>query len=346
MIFERKIGSVIERYFETDDAPILIIEGARQVGKSYIIREMGSKHYKNYVEINMTEDKECSKLFQDVHSTKDIYYTVQAICGKPLGDYNDTLIFIDEIQEYSHLITLLKFLKKEHRYKFIASGSLLGAELRKTTSIPIGSISTVRMFPMDIEEFMWANGIQDDLVQEIKKMICNLESIPDGLHRRMMDLFKDYLICGGLPYCVDLFLNHRDIVMLRNAHKDIYELYGNDASKYDYENKMHTKAIFDSIPSSIENKRKRVFAKDIEGKEHARFDDYKDDFDNLVDSGVVLQVTCCTNPVFPLRESSKRNLLKLYMCDVGALTYLLYRYNVKPLRGDIPQINLAMCMSV
>lgn len=340
MIFKRKISSVIERYFETDDAPILIVEGARQIGKSYIIREMGSKRYRNYVEINMTEDKEGHKLFQNVHSTKDLYYTVQAISEKALGDYNDTLIFLDEIQEYGHLLTLLKFLRTEHRYKFIASGSLLGVELRKTASIPIGSISTVRMYPMDIEEFMWANGIQEDLIQEIKKMVDCSETIPDGLHKRMMELFKDYLVCGGLPYCVDLFLQHGDIVMLRNAHRDIYELYGNDASKYDFENKMHTKAVFDSIPSNIENKRKRIFAKDIEGKEHARFSDYKDDFDNLVDSGVVLQVTCCTNPVFPLRESSKRNLLKLYLCDVGILTYLLYRYNVKPLREDTPQVNL------
>ena len=340
MIFERKISSEIEQYFKTDDAPILIIDGARQVGKSFIIHEIGTRYYKNYVEVNMIQDKEGPKIFQDVHTTKDLYFTLQALAGKPLGNYDDTLIFLDEIQEYGHLLTMLKFLKKEHRYKFIASGSLLGVELKKTPSIPIGSISTVRMYPMDIEEFLWANGIQKDLIQEMKKMVSNKEPIPDGLHKRMMDLFKDYLICGGLPYCVNLFLQDKDIVKLRNAHKDIYELYGNDASKYDNENKSHTKAVFDSIPSSIENKRKRVFAKDIEGKEHARFDDYKDDFDNLVDSGVVLQVTCCSNPIFPLKESSKRNLLKLYMCDVAILTYLLYRNNIKPLREDLPQINL------
>ncbi|WP_400227926.1 ATP-binding protein [Methanomethylophilus alvi] len=340
VIFERKIGSAIEDYFETDDAPILVIDGARQVGKSFIIRELGKRHYKNFVEINMIEDKEGPGLFQNVHTTKDLYYTVQAIADRPLGDYDDTLIFLDEIQEYGHLLTLLKFLRMEHRYKFIVSGSLLGVELRKTSSIPIGSISTKRMFPMDIEEFLWANGIQRDLIDDLKDMIANTEEIPDGLHKRMMDLFKDYLICGGLPYCVDIFLQTRDVVKLRNVQKEIYELYGNDASKYDVKNKMHTKAVFDSIPSSIENKRKRVFAKDIEGKEHARFDDYKDDFDNLVDSGVVLQVTCCSNPVFPLRESSKRNLLKLYICDVGLLSCLLYRNNVRPLREDIPQINL------
>lgn len=155
-----------------------------------------------------------------------------------------------------------------------------------------------------------------------------------------MDLFKDYLISGGLPYCVDVFLENHDVVRLRDIQSEIYRLYGDDSSKYDDINKMHTKAVLDSIPSGIENKRKRVFAKDIEGKDNARINDYRDDFDTLVDSGVVLQVSCCSNPVFPLRESLKRNLLKLFMCDVGILTGLLYRYNVRPLREDIPQINL------
>lgn len=339
-LFERKISKEIEQYFVTDDAPILIIEGARQVGKSFIIRQLGRKYYKHFVEVNLVTDKEELKLFENIHSTKDLYYTVQAIAGKELGTYDDTLIFLDEIQENTSLITLLKFLRSEHKYKFIVSGSLLGVELRTTTSIPIGSISIERMYPMDIEEFLWANGIPKSLVDDIRTMVQNGESIPDGLHKRMMDLFKDYLICGGLPHCVDLFLSNHDVVQVRKTQKTIYDMYGDDASKYDLNNKMHTKAVLDSIPSSIENKRKRVFAKDIEGKENARFSDYKDDFENLVDSGVVLKVICCSNPVFPLRESSKRNLLKLYMCDVGILTCILYRNNVKPLREDIPQINL------
>lgn len=179
-----------------------------------------------------------------------------------------------------------------------------------------------------------------DLVSEMKAMVDGGVSIPDGLHRRMMDLFRDYLICGGLPACVSAFLETKDIAATRNIQRDIYEMYGNDAARYDLENKMRTKAVLDVIPSSIENKRKRIFAKDIEGKDKARFSDYKDDFENLVDSGVVLQVTCCSNPVFPLIESAKRNMLKLYLCDVGLLTWILFRYNVKPLRDDMSQINL------
>ncbi len=338
--YRRKMESVIEDYFNSDDAPVLIIEGARQTGKTALIRHMGQKRYAHYVEVNMVEDRNGPGYLMNVRSTKDIYFALQSISEEPLGEYGDTLIFLDEIQEYAHLLTLLKFLREDHRYKFIASGSLLGVELRKTSSIPVGSISTRRLYPMDFEEFLWANGIQDDLIAEMKGMVHDGISIPDGLHRRMIDLFRDYLICGGLPASTSVFLEKKDIALTRNVQKDIYEMYGNDAAKYDLENKMHTKALLDVIPSSIENKRKRIFAKDIEGKDKARFADYKDDFENLVDSGVALQVTCCSNPVFPLVESVKRNMLKLYLCDVGLLTWLLFRYNVKPLREDMPQINL------
>ena len=339
-VFDRKIESKIIDYFKTDGAPILILEGARQVGKSFIIRTLGKRYYKHYVEINLIRDSEEFEYFNNIKSTKDLYYTIQSVANEPLGDSSDTLVFLDEIQERNDLITLLKFIREDNRYKFIVSGSLLGVEFSKTASIPVGSVSTVRMYPMDLEEFLWANGIQKQLIRDLGEMIRKKDSIPEGLHRRMMDLFRDYLISGGLPYCVDLFLKDRDIISLRNAQKDILEMYGNDASKYDLKNKMHTKLVLDSIPSNIENKRKRIFAKDIEGKKNARFEEYKDDFDCLVDSGVVLRVDCCSNPVFPLIESFKRNLFKLYYADVGLLTFILYRNNVKPLREDMPQINL------
>ena len=339
-IFERKIEKVIEENLKDPDAPILLIQGARQVGKSFIIRRLASSCFKHFVEINMIEDKSGNRIFADITNTKDFYFAIQSVAGIPLGTYADTIIFLDEIQEYEQLFTLFKFLKQERRYRFIASGSLLGISLRRTPSIPIGSISIRNMYPMDFEEFLWAKGRTSEFTDEIKEMLRADKSLPEGVHRKLMDDFKDYLIAGGLPYCVDLFLSTMDIVKVRDAQLEIYSLYGDDATKYDIENRMHTKQIFDLVPSNIENKRKRIFARDIEGKIGARFEHYKDDFDDLVSSGVVLMVTCCTDPKFRLLESAKRNLLKLYLADVGILTALLYRYNVKPLREDIPQINL------
>ena len=339
-VFERKIESTIRRHFESADQRILLIEGACQIGKTYTIRRMGKACFKHFVEINMVQDIEGEKLFADIHSTKDLYYTVQSIAEEPLGDYGDTLVFLDEIQEYPHLFTLMKFLGEEKRYRFIASGSLLGVEFRRTASIPVGSVSVRRMYPMDLEEFLWANGVSKELIAEVRSQIDSGGPVTDGVHKRFMDLFRDYLISGGLPGCLSLFLRDRDLVSLRDAQSDIFRMYANDASKYDLEHRSHTRAILDMIPSSIENKRKRIFVKDIEGKEKARFSDYKDDFDDLVDSGVVLLTACCSKPAFPLRESAKRNLLKLYLADVGLLTGILYRYNAKPLREDLPQISL------
>ncbi len=339
-VFERKIEKRILDYFSSDDAPILLIEGVRQCGKTYVVERLGTERFKHFVKVNMVQDSQGPRLFENVRTVEDLYFTVQAVAGKELGTYDDTLVFLDEIQEYRGLFTLLKFLRADRRYRFIASGSLLGVELRRTPSIPIGSIDIVRMHPMDFEEFLWANGVQKSLISGVREQVMAERGITDGVHKRFMELFRDYLICGGLPYCVNVFLEKRDIVALRDAQGLILELYGDDASKYDEENRMHTKAILDLIPSNIENKRKRIFVKDIEDREDARFSDYADDFDCLVDSGVVLLTTCCSNPVFPLIQSAKRNLLKLYMADVGLLTGALYGYNAMALRDEGRNVDL------
>ena len=340
IIFKRKIEKTIEDYFNNPDSPILIIDGARQIGKTFVIRKLGKKHFKNYVEINMIEDKTNNRLFENVKNTKEFYFAIQSYHGKKIGDGENTLIFIDEIQEYPELFTLLKFINEEKKYRFIASGSLLGVTLKKTSSIPIGSISVKRMYPMNFEEFLWANDFDEDFIKELRDSVFKNKEVPLGIHNRILALFKDYLISGGLPQCVNLFLAKQDLISLRDTQKEIFEYYGDDATKYDLKNKLHTKAILDLIPSNIENKRKRIYFKDIEGIEKARFEKYQEDFDVLVASGVALETNCSSIPSFRLLESEKRNLVKLYLADIGVLTSLLYKYNVKAIIDDIPHINL------
>lgn len=340
MRFRRRIEGTILDYFKTDDAPILLIDGARQIGKSYIVRELGKEHYRNYVEINLAEDKDGNGIFRDIRDTRALYMAIQSISGRILGDSKDTLVFIDEVQEYPHILTMFKFLRQENRYKFIASGSLLGVTLRKSASIPVGSVSVRRMYPMNFTEFLWANGIDDDLIGQLQDASKGIVSVPDGIHLRMMRLFKDYLICGGLPYCVNLFLEGHEIVSVRDAQLEIFEMYKTDASRYDEENKLRTRLILDLVPSMIENKKKRIYAKDIESKDKARFANYREDFETLVCSGVVLETVCCANPAFRLLESAKRNMVKLYMADIGLLTAILYRYNVTPFISEQSPVNL------
>lgn len=338
--FERKIEKTIIDYFDDVNAPILVIEGARQVGKTYIIERLGKSRFEHFVSINMIEDKLGDRIFENVGSVEDLYFLIQAKCNEELGDASDTLIFIDEIQEYPNLFTLLKFLKTDGRFRFIASGSLLGITLRKTTSIPIGSIQMVRMYPLDFEEFLWAKGVSKSVIDEVRIDVQQRKPIPEGIHKIFLRHFKDYLISGGLPYCVNEFLSKKDIVSLRKIQEDIHALYSDDASKYDMKNRLHTRSIYDLVPSTVENKKKRIRLKDIENKSYSKYSEYQEDFESLIGSGIVIEVKCSADPRFPLIQTAKNSMLKLYMNDVGLLSCILFRNNIKPLLEDLPQVNL------
>ena len=168
MLF-RKIEKLIDEHLRSDSKKILLIDGARQIGKTYIIRHVGEKLFKNYIEINMVEDSLGDRLFENVKTVEDFYLQVSMTKGEKMGSKEDTLIFIDEIQAYPHLLTLLKFLSQDNKFTYIASGSLLGVTLSQTTSIPMGSIRKVRMFPLDFEEFLYANGMNELVISSIRK---------------------------------------------------------------------------------------------------------------------------------------------------------------------------------
>ena len=159
----RKIESLLNDYYSDQNAPIPIVDGARQIGKTFIVRHTASKHFLHYIEINLKDDYENQQLFAHVKSTHDFYLQLSALYGERLNDINDTIIFLDEIQTYPHLITLLKPLKQENRYRYIASGSLLGITL-KHIFIPMGSIQEIHMYPLDFEEFLYANNVGKDVI--------------------------------------------------------------------------------------------------------------------------------------------------------------------------------------
>ena len=202
----RKIQKRLEAYFTAGSNKILLIDGARQIGKSFIIRYMGQKHFKNYIEVNLWEDSLNSRLFADVKNVEDFYLRLSMFAGNKMGDAKDTLVFLDEIQEYPHLLTLLKFLKQGNRFTYIASGSRLGIALAKTSSIPIGSIETEHMYPLDFEEFLWANGFNEFSIQGIRNRFLSKAGLDEPMHAKMMDLFKKYLLIGGMPDAVNMFI--------------------------------------------------------------------------------------------------------------------------------------------
>lgn len=336
----RKIQAEIENYLKSNSNKILIIDGARQIGKTYIINYTGKKLFENYIEINMVEDFLGDKLFENVRTVDDFYLQVSMIAGDRMKEKNNTLIFIDEIQAYPHLLTLLKFLKQDDKFTYIASGSLLGVTLAKTTSIPMGSIEVRRMYPLDFEEFLISQGFNDFAINGIRKRFEAEESLDENTHAKLLDLFKKYLLVGGLPDAVNSYNKNKNIVEVRKIHDEIHEYYAVDASKYDKENSLKIRRIYDAIPSTLENKKKRVVIQDIENIKGKRFTDYKDEFDYLIHAGIALEVKAISTPVFPLLESSGKNLLKLYLNDVGLLTNVLYRNNVRAVLDDVKSINL------
>lgn len=336
----RKIQKYIENYFLEKSNKVLIIDGARQVGKSYIIRHTGKLYFDNYIEINLLEDLIKNKSFSNIRSVEDFYLQVSMIAGDKLKEKENTLIFLDEIQVYPELLTLLKFLKQDDKYTYIASGSLLGVTLAKTSSIPMGSIEIIHMSPLDFEEFLYANGFNEFVINIIKNKFLNLESLDEPTHNKILDLFKKYLLIGGLPDAINQYLKDYNIFKVRQIQTETHDYYAVDASKYDNENKLKIRRIYDMIPSVLENKKKRIVIKEIENKVGQRASYYQDEFDYLINSGITIDVTAISNPSFPLIETSKKNLLKLYLNDVGILTNILYKHNIRAVIDDIRSINL------
>ena len=338
----RKITSYIEEYLKSDTDKILILEGARQVGKSFSIREAGTRLFPNYVEINFVEDDEGEQLFKNIHKKEDFYLTLSMIAGNKLSDRDNTLVFFDEIQHYPQYLTMLKFLREDGRYRYIASGSLLGITLQDTTSIPVGSIIRKEMFQLDFEEFLIANGFGSEAITMLRHAYENRQSLTEENHNHVLDLFRRYLLVGGLPDVVNTYLDTHNIVRVREVQDGIGSLYADDASKYEKEHskKLLVRRIYEMIPSQMGNKKKRIVAQEIRGKEGDRFSQYQEEFEYLVSSGIALAVHAISNPHFPLSESLQKNLLKLYLNDVGLLTGLLYHNNIRPVLEDVRSINL------
>ncbi|MBQ6765396.1 MAG: DUF4143 domain-containing protein, partial [Paludibacteraceae bacterium] len=253
-----------------------------------------------------------------------------------------TLVFIDEIQAYEHLLTLVKFLMKENRFTYIASGSLLGVTLRKTSSVPMGSLDVEHMYPMDFEEFLYANGVGSDAIDFMKQSFESNQSLPESLHLKMLDYFKKYVLVGGLPKAVEVFVEERNIVEIRSVQKEVHDLYKVDAAKYEKDSGMALKIqrIYELLPSNLENKKKRLVFRNIDDKNWKRSSDYVEEIEYLISSGIALDVKAVSTPSYPLTENCSKNLLKMYFNDVGILSGLFFKNNIKAVMSDISSINL------
>ena len=196
------------------------------------------------------------------------------------------------------------------------------------------------MYPLDFEEFLYANGMNEFVIDAMRKKFEKLEPLDESMHKKIMDLFRKYLLVGGLPDAVNVYLEQKNIQAVREVQREIHSYYAADASKYDEEKNLMIRRVYDLIPSNMENKKKRVIAQKIENKRGKTFSDYVDEFEYLISAGIALKVQAISNPSFPLIESAGKNLLKLYLSDVGILTGILYGNNIRAILGDERSINL------
>lgn len=313
-MIKRKIDDYIRRYYQTT-RNALLITGARQTGKTYSIREFG-KSFKNFVEINFIETPEAVALFRGAKSSKDILLRLSAITSVPLVK-DETLVFFDEVQECPDIVTAIKFLVDEGSYRYILSGSLLGVELKDLRSEPVGYMGVKEMFPVDFEEFILCVGIRNSVIETLREAWRNRTPVDAFVHGKLMELFRLYLIVGGMPAAVDKYLQSNNLQAVMSEQQDILRLYKRDIAKYDPNNKLYIEEIFNLIPPELNAKNKRFILKSLNN--HAKFDRMENSFLWLSNAGVALPVYNVEEPKLPLLLARSRNLFKLFQSDVGLL---------------------------
>lgn len=313
-MLKRKIASYI-REFYNNSRNALLITGARQTGKTYSIREFG-KTFKNFVEINFVDMPEAVNVFAGAKNNNDILLRLSAITRTPLVK-GETLVFFDEVQKCPDIVTAIKFLVDEGSYRYIMSGSLLGVELKDLRSEPVGYMGVKEMFPLDFEEFISNIGINENIINSLREAWENLNTVDNFLHSKLMELFRLYLVIGGMPAAVNKYIESNNLQEVMTVQQDIIRLYKRDIAQYDPENKLYIEDIFDLIPPELNAKNKRFIMKRL--NENAKFERYHNSFLWLKNAGVAIPVYNVEEPKVPLLLSRSRNLFKLFQNDIGLL---------------------------
>ena len=310
----RTVDRILIDHFKISKTALLI-EGARQIGKTFSIRQFGKK-FKTYIEINFIEQPEAISLFKDLSNTKDLLARLSLFTKQKLIK-RDTLIFFDEVQICPEVITYIKFLVDEGSYNYILSGSLLGIEINALRSVPVGYLTIKRMFPLTFREFALNLGLNSSILENLETSFKEKKPVDDFIHQKMMELFRVYLVVGGMPAAVNRYIETNNLNEVIDIQNQIVNLYKKDITQYDKNNKLAIAQIFELIAPQLNSQNKRFIIKDI--KSGVKFDRYENSFLWLKDAGFALPVYNVETPKIPLKLSKSRSLFKLFMSDVGLL---------------------------
>lgn len=310
----RTVDRILIDHFKISKTTLLI-EGARQIGKTFSIRQFGKK-FKTYIEINFIEQPEAISLFKELSNTKDLLARLSLFTKQKLIK-RDTLIFFDEVQICPEVITYIKFLVDEGSYNYILSGSLLGIEINDLRSVPVGYLTIKRMFPLTFREFALNLGLNSSILENLETSFKEKKPVDDFIHKTMMELFRVYLVVGGMPAAVNRYIETNNLNEVIDIQNQIVNLYKKDITQYDKNNKLAIAQIFELIAPQLNSQNKRFIIKDI--KSGVKFDRYENSFLWLKDAGFALPVYNVETPKIPLKLSKSRSLFKLFMSDVGLL---------------------------
>ena len=327
-MLERKIVSQLLYWKEHLSHKALLIKGARQVGKTTIIRYFAQRHYEHFIEINFEKMPTARRAFDGDLDARTILLNLSAMGFSPLVP-GKTLIFFDEIQACPNARTAIKFLVEDGQYDYIESGSLLGINYADVSSFPVGYEYEVQMYPLDFEEFLWASGIGADSINALRESYEQQRPVPSFLHSQLMTRYRQYLVVGGMPEVVTTFLSSADFSSTRSIQQAIMSGYRHDISKYAGKDKLLAKAVFDAIPGQLSKQDKRFVLADLEKNASSR--KYGSPTQWLCDAGMAhycFNVRSFELP-FPLTENLR--LYKLYMTDTGLLSSMM----LKDLQGQV-----------
>lgn len=311
----------------------LIVKGARQVGKSYIVKEFGKNEYKSFICIDFFKQPNLKAIFNGELTADDIYKRLSANIPNINLIPGETLIFLDEIQYCGNARTAIKFLAEDMRYDIISSGSLLGLsynddELAESpASIPVGYESQLTMYSLDFEEFLWANGYTQNAIDVLKEYFDSNEQIPESIHNKYETLFREYMVVGGMPEVVADYSVHKDFNRVAKIQQDILSEYQDDISKHaKSKEKQYVRMCYDAIPKQLAKEVKKFQYSTVEKGQTRR--KFGGSVKWLRDSNLVNACFNVSEPYIPLMANAKDEQFKLYLNDTGLLTSI-YGFETK-----------------
>lgn len=332
-MLKRKIIKKLEAWKGAIANKALLIKGARQVGKTTVVRQFAKANYKNFVEINFEQMPVAKQAFEGNLDARTILLNLSAMGFGPL-EPGKTLIFFDEIQSCPKARTAIKFLVEDGQYDYIESGSLLGINYKDVSSYPVGFEHELDMYPLDFEEFLWACNISDDVVSMLKDCYASIRPVPDFLHQQIMDRYRQYLVVGGMPEVVATYISNEDFGKTITNQKDILAGYRNDISKYAGNDKMLVKSVFDAIPGQLSKQDKRFVLASIEKNASRR--KYGAPTQWLVDAGMAYYSFNVGSFELPFPSHENMRLYKLFFVDSGLMcAMVLNGIQAKVLTGDV-----------